>query len=111
VVGLFAALGADAVIVDIVRKIGETVAVVGEIPLERSVFRAADVVVALLPLAALADEPELVVVRAVVLRAGNEGRAFFDEVAADVDRRAGGGGAGLGGGARGPSPDRCRETF
>ena len=111
VVGLFAALGADAVIVDIVRKIGETVAVVGEIPLERSVFRAADVVVALLPLAALADEPELVVVRAVVLRAGNEGRAFFDEVAADVDRRAGGGADGRRGESRGRHQTGAEKLF
>ena len=111
VVGLFAALGADTVIVDIVRKIGETVAVVGEIPLERSVFRAADVVVALLPLAALADEPELVVVRAVVLRAGDEGRAFFDEVAADVDRRAGGGADGRRGKGRGRHQTGAEKLF
>ena len=111
VVGLFAALGADAVIVDIVRKIGETVAVVGEIPLERSVFRAADVVVALLPLAALADEPELVVVRAVVLRAGDEGRALFDEVAADVDRRAGGGADGRRGEGRGRHQTGAEKLF
>ena len=111
VVGLFAALGADAVIVDIVRKMGETVAVVGKIPLKRSVFRAADVVVALPPLAALADEPELVVVRAVVLRAGDEGRAFFDEVAADVDRRAGGGADGRRGEGRGRHQTGAEKLF
>ena len=90
VVGLFAALGTGAVIVDIVGEVGEAIAVVGEVPLERAVCRAADIVVALFPIAALADEPELVVIGAVVLRAGDEGSPLLVQIAADVDRRASG---------------------